>query len=177
MIRRKLLLTLASISITACAAPSTDAAAPPAHDEAADRAAIDAVRTGYMDGMKAGDAAKVSSLMTADANDMGNGMPTTMGAAAEKQGLEQMFGQMTINDFVITSAGLDISGDLAVDHGTYKTVATPKAGGAATTEEGRYMVVLKRQADNSWKLVNMINNLPTGAAMPGMPATPLAKKP
>jgi hypothetical protein len=61
---------------------------------------------------------------------------------------------------------------MAYDRGTYKTTVAPKAPGAkAIQEDGRYLVVLRRQADSSWKLVELIGNV----AYPVVPAPPEKK--
>ena len=44
------------------------------------------------------------------------------------------------------------SGDLAYVSGTYEDTTTG-AGGKKTTEKGKYLEVLKKQADGSWKCV------------------------
>ena len=47
------------------------------------------------------------------------------------------------------------SGDLATATGTYTMTLTPKKAGAKPlpTEDGKYLEVLKRQDDGSWRLV------------------------
>jgi ketosteroid isomerase-like protein len=46
-------------------------------------------------------------------------------------------------------------GDLAYAVGSYRQTLTPKKAGAKSlpTEEGKYIEVLKKQADGSWKIV------------------------
>jgi len=160
MIRRNLVLALAGFALTACTP------APPMSDPAADLAAITAVREGYAAAFKAGDAAKVASYLTADAYDMENAMETMVGSQAFETGLRGMMEQFAA-DIAITSEKTDVSGDLAYDRGKYRTALTPKAGGNPMVEEGRYLVVLKRQADSSWKLVELMGNLATPPAPAG----------
>jgi len=47
------------------------------------------------------------------------------------------------------------AGDVATAIGTYKMALTPKKAGAKPlpTEEGKYLEVLKRQEDGSWKII------------------------
>jgi uncharacterized protein (TIGR02246 family) len=143
------------------------------HDTAADMAAITKVRTGWETAFKAGDAAAIGALYTADAHLMNNEMATATGPKAIEAMYKEMIGTMASQAVVITAEQTDVSGDLAVDRGTYKLSLSPK-GGAAMTEEGRYMVVLKRQADGSWKLFEDIGNIT--APRPAAPAAPPAKK-
>jgi uncharacterized protein (TIGR02246 family) len=166
MLQRRLFLALGALAITACAAPEQQAAEPAA-DPAADQAAIAQVRQSYQTAFSAGDAAGVAALLTADANDMEPGQPTVVGASAVQEGLTGLF-QQNNAQIEITGQKTEVDGDLAYDRGTYRTTLTPKAGGAAMTEEGRYLVVLKRQADGSWKLVELMGNSPTPPA--GAPA-------
>jgi len=149
---RSTAFAIAVLALSACAP------AEPMHDPAADLAAIAAVRDGYAAAFKAGDAARVASYLTADANDMENGIETMVGAAAVEAGLKGMMAEMASQDIVITSEKADVEGDLAYDRGTYRTTMMAKAGGDPVIDEGRYLVVLRRQADSSWKLVELIGN-------------------
>jgi ketosteroid isomerase-like protein len=143
----------------------------PAHDPAADRAAITAIRDGYAAAFKAGDAAKIGGYMTADAYDMENGMPTMVGGAAAAEGLKQMIDASESREISITSEKLFIEGDVAYDRGLVKTTVMMKGAKEPMVDEGRYLVVLRRQADSSWKLVELIGNSP----VPMVPAPPAKK--
>jgi uncharacterized protein (TIGR02246 family) len=168
MSRGKLFVTFCALIAAACAPKPAE----PAHDPAADRAAIAAIRDGYAAAFKAGDAAKVAGYFTADGADMENGMPTMTGSAAIAEGLKGMMAEMASQEIVITAEKTEVVGDLAYDRGTYKTTMTPKAAGATpVVDEGRYLVVLRRQADSSWKLVEVIGNSP----VPMVPAPPAKK--
>lgn len=63
----------------------------------------------------------------------------------------------------LPSDDLDGRGDLAYVRGHYKPTASPKAkGGAARSEEGKFVEVLKRQPDGTWRYaIDIFNsNLP-----------------
>jgi ketosteroid isomerase-like protein len=45
-----------------------------------------------------------------------------------------------------------VSGDLAFARGPYTSRATPKAGGTGSFTDGRFMTILRRQPDGSWKI-------------------------
>ena len=68
----------------------------------------------------------------------------------------------------ITPVDTHIMGDMAVEHGTYHMMMTPAAGGAAMMVDGRYIVVLHKQADGSWKVSLSMDNTPAPMAMPPM---------
>ena len=168
MSQGKLIVAFCAIATAACAPKP----AVPAHDPAADQAAITAIRSGYAAAFKAGDAAKVGSYLTADASDMENGSPTAVGGNAVSEGLKQAFSQMASQEITITSEKLVVDGDMAYDRGKVTTTMMPKAAGAkAIVDSGRYLVVLRRQADSSWKLVELISNSP----VPMVPAPPAKK--
>jgi ketosteroid isomerase-like protein len=58
----------------------------------------------------------------------------------------------------ITNEEVQVSGDLAFARGTYAATVTPKAGGEETFIDGKYMTILKRQTDGSWKIHRDIFN-------------------
>jgi len=158
-------LLAGALTMTACAASEPAA---PVHDMAADLAAITQVRDGYAAAFKAVDAAGIAALFEADGQMMEAGLPTATGTAAIEAAMKTAFGMMTRGDTIITPEKTDVVGDLAYEVGTFKSTAT-MTGGEMMTDEGRYLVVLRRQADGSWKLVATIGNSPTMPAMP-MPA-------
>ena len=50
------------------------------------------------------------------------------------------------------------SGDQAVARGTYAATVTPKDGSEEIFIDGKYMTLLKRQPDGSWKIFRDIYN-------------------
>ncbi|HSG00938.1 MAG TPA: SgcJ/EcaC family oxidoreductase [Vicinamibacterales bacterium] len=152
-------LTLA-LTLVACAP-----AAPP-DTTAEDLAAISALRDAFRTGFNAGDAAALAALFTDDAVLMNPGQATAAGPAAIEALYGQLFAEMTAQTEIRPEA-TEVSGSLAYDSGTYTGTMTPKAGGDAMTEEGRYVVILKKGADGSWKIARDIGNTPTMPAMPG----------
>ncbi len=171
--RRTVVTTMCAVALAAACAPAA-----PKHDMAADVAAIGKVRDAYGAAFKAGDAAALAALYTSDASSMTNGQPTAQGTAAIQAAIAGMSGMASSQELTITAEKTDVSGDLAYDRGTFKQTMTLKTGGEPVTQEGRYIVVLKRQADGSWKIAEEINNLPTApmpAAAPGK--TPAGKAP
>ncbi|HYV99394.1 MAG TPA: nuclear transport factor 2 family protein [Gemmatimonadaceae bacterium] len=149
-------LSVLGVFATACASA-------PKHDTTADTAAIATVRNNYMAAFKAGDAAKMASLYTSDAIGMTAGQPSTTDAQGLQAGSKGMLDMMSGQEMVLTPTKTEVSGDMAYDAGTYHLTANMKGGGAMT-EDGRYLVVLKRQTDGSWKLAADMNNLPTQPA-------------
>jgi ketosteroid isomerase-like protein len=46
---------------------------------------------------------------------------------------------------------VEIAGDWAYERGTYRMTLTPKVGGELIKDEGKYLDILRKQADGSWK--------------------------
>jgi len=164
MTRRFTTLALFAGALTMAACAASEPAAP-MHDMTADLAGVAAVRDGYATAFKAADAAAIAALFEADAPMMNPGLATATGPAGIEAAMKEAFGMMTPNDLMITPIKTDVVGDLAYETGTYKQSAT-MTGGEMMTEEGRYLVVLRRQADGGWKLVADMGNSPMPPAMP-----------
>jgi ketosteroid isomerase-like protein len=61
------------------------------------------------------------------------------------------------------------SGDLAYDQGTY-TMTGPGPDGKPITDKGKYLAVVKKQADGSWKVAEDMWNSDLPAVAPPAPA-------
>ena len=55
-------------------------------------------------------------------------------------------------------AETEVSGDWAFSRGSWTSTLTPKGEGAAFLIDGKFMTILRRQADGSWKLYRDIFN-------------------
>ncbi len=66
------------------------------------------------------------------------------------------------------------SGDLVVDMGTYRVTMPNPQGGPDIAMNGRYLVVLQRTEDDSWKIVRQITDVVgTGGALVDGPPAPV----
>ncbi|MCH7939879.1 MAG: nuclear transport factor 2 family protein [Candidatus Marinimicrobia bacterium] len=59
--------------------------------------------------------------------------------------------QFTFN-MGITNEEVRVAGDWAFARGTYTAILTPKAGGETIDIDGKYLTILERQVDGSWKI-------------------------
>jgi uncharacterized protein (TIGR02246 family) len=143
-------------------------AAPPAAADTteADLAAIAQVRSTFQAALTNGDAAGIGAVYTEDGVDMAANMPTSDGRASVVAAQEASFSQAKPDSVAVTPINTRVVGDLAVERGTFHLMLTPVAGGDAMTVEGRYLIVLQRQADGSWKVTESMDNSPI--AMPSM---------
>lgn len=133
-----------------------------ANNNPADMAAVAQVRDAWLAGWKAANVAALMALYAPDAHMMGNHMPTVSGTDAIQKALTDQFSQITPGEATLTSERQEVAGDMAYDRGTYSFTMTPKAPNAKPiTDTGRYVVVLRKQADGSWKLVEEFGNSAT----------------
>jgi uncharacterized protein (TIGR02246 family) len=141
---------------TATMGAASEAAAP-AGLSAADEAAVRGVDESWAKAATAGDANAVGALYASDATIMAPGMASVKGEATKFW--SDFFGSMNVQA-ELTTATVEGRGDLAFASGTYRMTLTPKKPGAKPypTEEGKYLEVLKKQADGSWKIAYDIWN-------------------
>ncbi|MEA3247355.1 MAG: DUF4440 domain-containing protein, partial [Gemmatimonadota bacterium] len=66
-----------------------------------------------------------------------------------------------------TTTDVTVAGDYAIETGTFEWTLTPKKGGKAMTDKGKYLTTWHKQADGSWKITRDINNSDLPAAPPG----------
>ena len=174
MVRKQWFVGTALLVATACApAGSANKGGMDSASMQAGKAAVDSVRAKYQAAFKAGDAAAIAALYTSDPISMGNMQPTASSGDAITSGQKAFFDQYTVADFTLTPVRSDASGDLAYDIGTYRFTGVPKAKGDTLKQEGRYVVILHRQSDGTWKALADMDNV---SAPPPMPAPPSKKK-
>jgi ketosteroid isomerase-like protein len=61
-------------------------------------------------------------------------------------------------DMGITNEEVRVAGNWAFIRGTYKATLKPKQGGAPVLIDGKYMSILAKQPDGSWKIHRDIFN-------------------
>lgn len=61
-------------------------------------------------------------------------------------------------DLNITNEEVRVAGEWAFSRGIFKATLRPKGGGKITLVDGKYMTILQRQADGSWKVYRDIFN-------------------
>lgn len=149
-----------ALALAACAP------APPPDTTAEDTTAINQIRFDWAAAYNAGDIDTLVGMYTDDYVDYPNDAPTYAGLDALRASFEQQLTGMDAST-TITSEELLLLGDHAVDRGTFETVLAPEGGGDPVSVSGRYMVVLRREADGSWKLMRGMDNT-AAPAMEGM---------
>jgi uncharacterized protein (TIGR02246 family) len=143
-----------AVGLTACAPAAPPA---PADTTTEDTAAITALRDAWVSGYNAGDATAVAALYASDAVRMDGESPTITGRSNIQEALTTQL-SATPATISLRSDEMQLMGDHAFDRGTFTVTLTPEGGGSAVTSSGRYLVLLRKQADGSWKLTHTIDN-------------------
>ena len=123
----------------------------------ADVEAINSLRDEFIALDNAGDAAGLASLYTNDAVLMPPNQAAVTGNQAIESWFQTTFDQFT-TEFTVASEELEVVGDWAFDWGAYMTALTPRAGGEPTEDRGKYIVILRKQVDGSWRIAHDIWN-------------------
>ena len=136
---------------TAMAEAGSDAAAASLSDE--DKAGVRALDAEWARAATVGNGEAIAALYAPDAVLLPPGEPMVKGEAAKKYWVDftnGFSGPTELNTMAVEGAG-----DMATAIGTYKMTLTPKKAGAKAlpAEEGKYLEVLKRQEDGSWKII------------------------
>lgn len=164
---RRLLVSALFAALAACQP------AAPAGLSDADRASITRMDEDFTRMAIAADyATLVKSYYTDDASFMAPNMPAATGSAAIEATLRSF---PPITSFTIRNEEIEGAGNLAYARGRYVITMTPP-GGAAVVDSGKSMVILRKQADGSWKVSrDMFNSdvpLPMPAPEPVKPGKP-----
>ena len=117
---------------------------------AADIAAIHATDTAFSAAANAGDGAGVAALYAPDAHLLPPNAPTVEGREAIGKFWDGLLGAYRVQ-ITVTADQIEGYGDLAYARGHYSMDLTPKKGGAVAHEDGKFLEILRRQPDGSWR--------------------------
>jgi uncharacterized protein (TIGR02246 family) len=154
-------------------APPASAQQPEAAaDVEAVTAAVNEIWNEYAASLNAGDVDRYIALWADDGVQLPPGSRPVVGKEMIRAGLESDVEHVTF-DADITNEEVQVSGDLAVARGIYGMTVTPKDGSQAIFIDGKYMTLLKRQPDGSWKIYRDIfnSNVPPAAPAKEVRAT------
>ncbi len=136
-------------------APTAGPAA--ARDAAGVRSAIEETNARFLEAFKRGDKAAMMAHYTDDAVVLMPNQPASRGRTAINQAYTEFLSQMAFKDGAVKTEDVMMSGDMAVETGSYTWTLTVKSGGELS-DKGKYVTVWKRQTDGSWKIARDINN-------------------
>ena len=163
-------LTLICLVLAACQ-PAPQSAQKAASQ--ADLSQINTLRDQFAAAYNAGDASAVARLYTDDAIMLPAHQPAVEGRQAIQASLQTTFQSHTAK-MVITPLETQVFGDWAYDRGAFSVTVTPKAGGKPVEDAGKYLVMLKRLPDGSWRVHRHIDN--SNNPLPKPPAAKKGKK-
>ncbi|MDZ7757161.1 YybH family protein [Rhodohalobacter sp.] len=123
-----------------------------------DIAEINELREKELEAVLAGNVDSLMAIRTDDFIAMLPGMPAIKGKEAVREVLTGMFGQMEEFEHNTISEEVIVSGDWAFHRGTYTDRVTLKSGGETMAFEGKFLWILQRQEDGSWKYAIQISN-------------------
>ncbi len=114
------------------------------------RQAIEEANLKFGEAVRMGDASALAALYTEDARLL----PPNSEMIGGRQGIEAFWGgglQMGIKDAVLTTVDVLGIGDMVCEIGQYDLTIQPE-GQEAMKDNGKYLVVWKKDSDGAWKL-------------------------
>ena len=148
---------------------------------AADSTALVKVRTDFAAAWNKGDATALVGLFTSDANLLPAEHPVVAGTDAVRAYYDTVLGTPTRPKLDVPAGFFTGRQDMAFASGVYTlTPPAPAAAGAAPAapapQSGKYLLVLMRQGDGSWKIRFDASSLDAAAAPPPAPEQPKSRR-
>jgi uncharacterized protein (TIGR02246 family) len=106
----------------------------------------------YIDCLHSGDFERWMALWIEDGIQMPPEVPRRLGVAQIRAAMQPWFDNFNMSNSTIYTEEVRIIGDRAYSHGTYTYDLTPKAGGQTRFISGKFLDILVKQADGSWKI-------------------------
>lgn len=106
----------------------------------------------YATSTNEGNLERWTSLWTEEGIQMPPGEPRRIGKEHIQRAMQTKFERFSIHNMVIDTDEVRILGDRAYSHGTYRFDITPKEGGMTESIQGKFLDILVKQADGSWKI-------------------------
>ena len=163
--RNTFVFALALTSILTFAGCQTAPTPEPKRDAAADVTAIKAQLDQYTAAFNSNDAAAAAAYFADEAIMMGPNQAAVEGKQAIQAAYDSLFKESAAKG-AFTSIEVQVVGDWAYQRGNYAQTVTPKSG-KPIEDSGKFLEILKRQSDGSWKSYRLVwntnNPLPSAA--------------
>ena len=160
------LLLLAALLLSACQPVVAQPQAPPSQEEVT--AAVNAIWDEYEASVIAGDVDRWIAQWTDDGVQMPPNEPLVEGKELIYARVGANMAAGPTDEFVITPLETTSAGDWAYSRGVY-TVAFPLGDGEQGFLDGKFMTILQRQPDGTWKIHRDIFNSNVPPAAPPEP--------
>ena len=145
-------LALVSLSVAfAMCAPAPEEEPEAEATVEADLEAISNLREEYVAAYDAGNLERLMINFTGDAMLMPPNEPEAAGYEVIESWFQDAFEEFTV-ELTVSSEEVGVAGEWAFDRGIYTAMFTPRAGGEPTEDNGKYIVILEKQPDGSWKI-------------------------
>lgn len=146
-------MRLSMVGVVAVAALLVPLALWAQDDVAAVRRAIDAQNQAWAEATKAGDAAAIARIFADSGVELSlRAGKTWKGRAAIQELFTQMYQNPHATDAVVQTDQVILDGPTAIEYGHYRFTYPPKDG-QPQVESGHYVVVWRRQADGTWRIL------------------------
>jgi uncharacterized protein (TIGR02246 family) len=123
----------------------------------ADLRAIDRVREALVAALNQGNVDAWARVFSEDAVQMPPNAPANVGRARIRT-WSQAFLDAFRAEFALEVAEVRVAADWAFERGTYRIRVTPRAGGEAFQDTGKYIAIYQMQADGAWLMARDIWN-------------------
>jgi uncharacterized protein (TIGR02246 family) len=102
--------------------------------------------------MLRGDADAAAAVFAEDATQLRPGRPTNVGRVAIAAGYREDFAGALVSAVRMTPSATSVSGDTALQHGTFRITWLERAAGAKSVElHGRFLIAARR-VDAEWRI-------------------------
>lgn len=105
----------------------------------------------YAAAANAGDMERWIALWVDDGIQLAPGAARRVGKQKIRAEMQPLF-DLFDTEMAIYPDEIQVLGDQAYAHGLYEFVMTPKEGGDRTRVQGKFLTILRRQPDDSWKI-------------------------
>ncbi len=137
-------------------------------------AALAQITQDYAAALNMGDAAAIAALFVEDGVLLDPTQADARGPEQIRQRYAALFDSTSFSGTIITSNGPVVTPAVAFDNGT--STATLRARGDSGTERSwKWMSIVERQADGTWKLKRLMP-APVGATWPAPPPPPARRR-
>ena len=119
--------------------------------------ALIALEQTVVNAFKAGEIDPMAALYPVDVVLMPPNEPALEGKEAALEWIQGLYDAFSIDEFTSPLEDVQVSGDMGVSRGTFSWSLTPKAGGDPVVDNGKFVVLWRREPDG-WKRTVVIWN-------------------